>query len=143
MTTQRIVRAGVTCLFTVALALTAPRLEAVSQATELDGMWLGVKSTVGEAERAFKEGELWLQFSGSQLEAKGLLGPQVVTLAVVINPKDKHLDYPRKPGEMVECLYQLEGDTLVLAVPRASTARPVALSPTSSDSVLLYLTRRR
>jgi len=144
---RRLVVLGLVSIF--ALPVTAESFLARSQRdarTELEGTWDGVQSTLAKKVRAYRSGELTMKFEGSKLTTIGLLsvlGEEKDT-PFVIRPdrKPKEFDYQQGGGVTKECIYEMRGDRLILAIPRRSAGRPTSFD-SSTDSVTVVELRRR
>ena len=113
--------------------------------TELQGTWIGVQSQVAKSIRTFKPGEMSLVFDAAKLTATGLLGPSatVVEFRVDSTKMPKEFDYTRKPGDVAKCIYELSGDTLTIALTRATNERPKTIDPNSDAQIVLTLKRQK
>jgi len=117
-----------------------------SNRTELEGVWNGVKSSVGDAVRMFKPGEVKLVFEGGKLVATGLVGrgaTATVEFRIDSSHEPKEFDFTRKPGDVAECIYELNGDELKIAVPRSTSKRPSQFDHTSRELIILILHRQK
>ena len=116
-----------------------------SDKTELQGTWIGVQSQVGKSIRTFKPGEMSLVFDGAKLNATGLLGPAATVVEFRVDPtkKPKEFDYTRAPGDVAKCIYELDADSLTIALTRATNDRPKTIDPTSDTQIVLTLKRQQ
>jgi uncharacterized protein (TIGR03067 family) len=131
----------------VVLCLVCAGLQQPGVATqeELQGIWIGVRSQVGESIREFKPGEVKMVFTATNLLATGIVTPSEATLeySVDATKSPKQLDYVDSAGRRMACIYEVHGDTLTLAVPRRSE-RPASLKADSKrDAVIMTLKRQR
>jgi uncharacterized protein (TIGR03067 family) len=115
--------------------------------TELEGTWDGDMSFgKGGSTRTFKPGEMWMTFKGNKAVAKGFLGPEDVEHVVELNPKvtPKHFDYHQDEKQVVPGIYELQGDTLTIAIPLGSV-RPKGFKEADQEFRIstLRLKRRR
>lgn len=138
-------------LATVAIVLASPAaqyLHAAQAVTELEGTWDGDYSSTEGGKRVFKPGEVRMTFKGNKIFAVGIIapGPDEHELSFVANSKvtPKTLDYWEDPSKKFTGIYDIQGDTLRIGLPRGTSTRPTAISgEKGSQTIVLALKKRQ
>jgi len=91
--------------------------------TELEGTWDGEQSIGGGRTRTFAADEMWITFKGNALVGKKFLAPEGTEIRFAVDAKatPKHVDFIEAEGNTVRGIYEVEGDSLTIAISLADT----------------------
>jgi uncharacterized protein (TIGR03067 family) len=91
--------------------------------TELDGTWDGEMSIGGGRTRTFAAGEMWIRFRGNMVSGKKFLGPDGEDAKFETDSKasPKHVDFSQTKGNTIRAIYEIQGDSLTIAISLGAT----------------------
>jgi len=146
MKSVRSIAAIVGVLLMATAAIDGASLRQQATKTELEGTWDGEMSIGGGRTRTFAAGEMWVTFRGNTVTGKKFLSPEGVEAKFEVDSKasPKHFDYIQPSGNPIHGIYEIQGDSLTIAISLEAT-RPAGFkeSDQSFRVSILKLKRRK